>query len=577
MVSFLSFMPMMPRCAAVPALVAAALLAGCATEPESAHVEGARRPAPWLVDVTATAGLDFRHEAGFSGRFRMPEIMGSGAALFDADGDGDLDVFLVNGRADLDREDTSQTDRLYRQDPPGRFTDVTERAGLGGRAYGMGVAVGDIDNDGDEDVFVTNYGPDRLYENRGDGTFSDITDAAGIEVDGWSSSATFFDYDRDGLLDLFVARYVRYDPHKTCTDRAGRPDYCQPQAFPASTCVLLHNEGARRFIDVSARAGLLAAPGPGLGVVADDFDDDGWPDVFVANDGAANHLWMNQHDGTFIERAVRWGVAYNLSGRAQAGMGVACTDFDSNGRMDLLITNLGGETNTLFLNQGPPAGFTDATGESGMAETSLPVTGFGTAAPDLDLDGNVELLVANGRVIRGPSGTAGSAASPLEPYAEENHVFVGLGGGRLRPGGAEFAPFTEPLEVSRGLATGDVDADGDLDILVSNAGGPARLFLNEAPRRGAWLLVKAVDPRYRRDAIGARVTLVTKSARYSRTISAGFSYLSSSAALAHFGLPRESAAERVEVRWPDGREEWFPVEGLDRRLTLERGSGRSPS
>ena len=514
-------------------LLSLVLCGGCST----AEID------PWLVDVTAEVGLDFRHEAGAAGRFLLPEIMGSGVALLDADGDGALDIYFVNGR-----KGDGDTNRFYRQQPDGRFADATAGSGLGDNGYGMGVAVGDIDNDGDPDLYLTNHGPDRLYRNRGDGTFEEITAAAGIEVDGWSASATFFDYDLDGLLDLYVTRYVDDDAGKSCMDRAGRPDYCQPQVFPALTDVLLHNEGGGRFADVSAAAGILGSKGPGLGVVADDFDGDGLPDLFVANDGAANLLWLNRGDGRFDERAVDWGAAYNLAGRPEAGMGIACADFDDNGLPDLFLTHLASETHTLYLNQGPPAGFTDATGQSGMAAPSRGATGFGTAALDLELDGDLDLVVANGRVTRGRPHARSSVPAPWNLFAEPNQVFLNSGKGLFASALAEVAPFVSVVEVSRGLAIGDVDRDGDVDILTSNTGTAARLYRNDAPRAGSWLHVRAVDPRYGRDAIGARVTLVTGATRRMVTIRSGFSYLSSSPPVAYFGIPTGVTAERIEVR-----------------------------
>jgi len=543
-------------------------LTGCGDGPTSGD------GVPWLVDATQAAGLDFVHDSGARGTYRLPEIMASGAALFDADGDGDLDIYLTNGSPGQAADPASAVsrNRLYRQEAPARFVDATDTSGLGDAGYGMGVAVGDVDNDGDADVYLTNFGPDRLYENRGDATFRDVTERAGIAVDGWSSSAVFFDYDRDGFLDLYVARYVRYDMRKNCTDGTGRMDYCTPRVFAPATDVLLHNRGDGTFADVSAQAGIRAAIGPGLGVVAEDFDDDGWLDLYVANDGAANHLWLNGGDGRFREQGLVLGAAYNLEGRAEAGMGLVVADLDNDLNPDLFLTHLSGESHTLYRNRGPRAGFDDWTAESRISIPSVEDTGFGVAAIDLELDGDLDLLTVNGRVTRGPARSDADVPSPWDELAEPNRVMINLGQGEFDPGGPAVASFTEPVEISRGLATGDVDQDGDLDLLLSNVEGPARLYLNQAPRRGHWLLVRVVDPAHGRDAIGARVTLSAGKVRRRRTVSRGGSYQSSSDPRLHFSVQQAQPA-RLEVRWTDGRGESFEVAQWDSAITLTRGEG----
>jgi hypothetical protein len=530
----------------------------------------------WLVDATAGSGLDFVHETGARGSYLLPEIMASGVAVFDHDGDGDLDVYFTNGNHNLvaGGEDDAPSNRLYRQDAPGRFVDVTAGSGLGDGGYGMGVAVGDVDNDGDPDVYLTNYGPDRLYTNRGDGTFEDATGGALSNMDGWSSSAVFFDYDRDGWLDLFVARYVRYDPRKGCVDAGGRPDYCQPQVFAAAPGVLLHNRGDGTFEDVSGAAGIRAAAGPGLGVVVEDFNDDGWPDLYVANDGAANHLWINSQDGSFREQALITGSAYNLEGRAEAGMGIVAADFDNDLYPDLFLTHLSGETHTLYRNRGPSQGFDDVTARARLSTASVGDTGFGAVALDLELDGDLDIVVVNGRVTRGRARVEGSVPPPWDEFAEPNRVFLNMGDGIFESGASRVEAFTSPVEISRGLAVGDIDGDGDLDLVVSNAQARAKLYLNEAPRRGRWLLVRAVDPAHGRHAIGARVTLMTGGVGLTRTVSRGGSYLSSSDPWVHFGVV-SPAPSRLEVRWPDGGHESFKIAEWDRRITLSRGKGET--
>ena len=529
---------------------------------------------PWWEEFTTESGVDFTHESGAVGARELPEIMGAGVAAFDADGDGDLDLLFTNGAfgPGSDREAAgSVTDRFYRQTSPGVFQDDTERSGLGGHGYGMGIAAGDLDNDGDVDLYVTGYGQGALYANRGDGTFVDRTAASGIVNPGWSSSALFFDYDRDGFLDLFVVRYVAFDPDKPCYDRAGRPDYCGPTAFPPATDQLFHNEGDGTFREVSAAAGLSAVAGAGLGVACRDFDGDGWLDLAVANDAYANHLWINQGDGTFEELAFPLGFAFNQHGQAEAGMGIVAGDLDGDLTTDLFLTHLGVETNTVYRGVGE-RGFQDVTGRSGLAASSMPFTGFGTAALDGDQDGDLDLLVANGRVVRGADSAGDSA---WDAYREPNQMFVNEGDGRFREASArEGGAFTEPLEITRGLATGDLDGDGDLDVVVANVQGRARLYRNVFPEPGHWLGVRAVDPQLRRDAIGAAVTLEAGGERWLRTVDGQGGYQSSSSMTVHFGLGGAERYDALRVVWPDGLEESFEGGVVDRVVVVERGGGK---
>ena len=532
----------------------------------------------WLTEITSSVGIDFVHETGATGDLHMAEVMGAGCALFDYDNDGDLDLYLTTSNRTLPAGAVASApvNRLYRQEADGRFVDVTIASGLGDGGYGMGVAVGDIDNDGDADVYVTNYGRDRLYRNRGDGTFVDITDAAGLEVDGWSCSAAFFDYDGDGFLDLFVTQYVNYTPRR-CFDLAGRPDYCGPLAFPPRSDVLLHNNGDGTFSDVSEAAGITVVAAAGLGVVCEDLDDDGRIDVYVANDAYPNHLWINRGDGTFEESAVIMGAAYNLHGQPEAGMGVLAADLDNDLALDLFVTHLRVETNTHYRNLGAGAGFIDTTGESGLGASSMLYTGFGVAAFDLELDGDLDIFVVNGRVNRlDPlEGARPWTAPPWDFLAEPNLFYLNAGGGRFVLTLEPVEAFTRPIEVTRGLAIGDIDDDGDVDLVINNAAGPARLYRNDAPRRGHWLIVRPVDPALRRDAIGARVTVFLDGRRLMRPITRSFGYLSSSDPRAHFGLGDADRVERIEVRWPGGDREDFAVPGIDRVVELVRGTGRS--
>ena len=568
-----------PRARSVAlACLLACLLAACSSggsETDRPEPQPLAPATPWLTEITDEVGLDFTHEAGPTGEFMLPEIMGSGAALFDYDNDGDLDIYLTTCNWSLvegsDRE--APVNKLYRHDDDGSFTDVTAEAGLGDDGYGMGLAIGDIDNDGDEDLFVTNYGPDRLYRNRGDGTFEEIAEESGAAVDGWSVSASFLDYDRDGFLDLYVTRYVEYDPTIDCFDTAGRRDYCGPTVFKPATDVLLRNNGDGTFTDTSEISGIASVSAAGLGLICEDLNEDGWVDVYTANDAYANQLWLNQRDGTFRDEGLVMGVAYNMHGHAEAGMGVLAADFDNDAFSDLFVTHLRKETNTIYRNNGDGTGFSDISAMSGLGKSSMPYTGFGTIAVDVELDGDLDILVANGRVQRGDPLPGAGVPPPWDLFSEPNLFYLNDGSARFSLACDLLAPFCEPIEITRALATGDIDDDGDLDVLVSNIQGRARLYRNDAPRAGHWLSVRAFDPRLNRDALGARVVLVFSGSRQLRTISSGYSYLSSSPPRAHFGLGDASSADRIEVTWPDGLKEQFPVGAVDRVLRVERASG----
>jgi hypothetical protein len=519
----------------------------------------------------------------------MPQIMGSGAALLDYDNDGRLDVYLIQNGGPK----SQSTNRLFHQEADGRFKDVSAGSGLDIAGYGMGVAVGDVNNDGWPDVLITEYGGLRLFLNNGNGTFTDVTKAAGLESVHWSTSAAFFDYDRDGWLDLVVVNYVDYSPSRPCGD-ARKPDYCHPNAFGGTVTKLYHNLGALkariedrgskaaalvRFEDVTLKSGLGRLPGPGLGVVCADFDGDGWPDVFVANDSKANRLWINQRDGTFQEEGVVRGVAYHALGRAQANMGVALGDVSGGGLFDLYVTHLTQETNTLW-RQGPRGLFRDQTAAAGLAGPRWRGTGFGTVLGDFDHDGALDLAVVNGRVARaeGLPGQGGDVSAALAPfwrdYTERNQLFANEGDSRFRDISPENRPFCGPAAVSRGLACGDLNDDGALDLLVTTVAGPARLYRNVAPNRGHWLMVRALDPVLKRDAYGAEITVRSGGRFWRRWLNPGSSYLCSNDPRAHFGLGPAERVDAVEVRWPDGTTEVFPGCGIDRLMVLRKGEGQ---
>ena len=560
-------------------LVLLGLLFGCAEEPARAPV--AEAPATALEealpscfrDVTLEVGLDFVHQAPLDGTFYMPEIMGPGGAVFDADGDGLLDLYLVNGGPGAG--ETEATNRLFLQRPGGTFEDVTERAGVGDPTFGMGATVGDVDNDGDLDLYVTNYGKDRLYRNLGDGRFQDVTAAAGIDADGWSTTAGFFDFDLDGWLDLYVVRYVAFDPAKRCTHVSSTPEYCGPTAFDGVSDLLFRNLGDGRFQEIGARLGLRDEAGAGLGLALADFDGDGVTEIFVANDGEENHLWSAAATG-FQQDAIGRGVAANLLGKVEASMGVALADLDGDLSLDVFLTHLEDETNTLYLNRGP-GDFEDRVAASGLGSPSLLFTGFGVEAFDLELDGDLDLAVVNGKVRRSASrGGAGGGPvgeDPLREYREPNLLFENLGGSRFRKAECGRA-FAAPLEVSRGLVAADLDRDGDSDLLVLNVAGPARLWRNEQTSGHHWIAVRAVDPNLGRDAVGALVRIDAGGHSQVRLISHVRSYLVGTEAVASFGLGEAAQVESAAVRWPSGDWETFGPLEADREVTLKKGEGK---
>ncbi len=535
------------------------------------------QPKGYFTEITREAGIDFVHEAGNEGKYWLPEIMAAGGAFLDFDGDGDLDIYLIqSGPLPETRSTERPANRLYRQDPGGKFVDVTASSGLGDTGYGTGVAVGDIDNDGRVDVYVANYGPDALYHNEGGGKFRNVTKSFGIVEDGWSASAVFCDYDGDGFLDLYVTHYVKNDITKNCVAGDGSPDYCSPQSFSYDKDTLFHNEGGRSFTDVSEKSGIHALAAPGLGVLCADLTGDGRPDFYVANDGEANQLWVNEGDGKFSDQAFLLGAALNSMGRAEAGMGVIIGDVDGNGHFDLFITHLQNQTNTLYLSDGM-GGFEDATTARGLGAVSLKYTGFGTAFFDFDHDGDLDIAIVDGRVRKDPPLAGAKVPEYWKPYAEPNLLFENDGNGNFTDASAKAGDFTSEIEVSKGLAVGDVDSDGDLDLVETNTDGPARLFRNDAPKRGNWLIVRAYEPARKRDSYGAVVTLVAGGKRTVRIADPGYSYLSSNDPRAHFGVVGASgnaSFESIEVLWPDGSRESFPGGALNRALTLEKGKGK---
>jgi hypothetical protein len=537
--------------------------------------------------VAEEVGLRFRHFTGATGEFFMPEIMGAGVALFDYDNDGDLDVYLVQGTTFDPTQDPRRAkfppplgwkpgNRLFRNllSETGKlqFEDVTEKAGVGHIGYGMGVAVGDYDNDGFQDLYVTNFGHNVLYHNNGDGTFTDVTAQAGVDDPRWSASAAWVDFDRDGHLDLFVANYLDFNVkgNKQCYVSTGERDYCTPKMYQPVPGRLFRNRGDGTFEDVTEAAGIGAAVGPGLGVVCADFNGDGWPDIYVANDGAAAHLWINQRNGTFKERSLLSGTAYNAEGAPQAGMGVAAGDFDNDGDEDILKTNLSNEGCNLYVNDGR-GNFYDASTELGLLLPTFPYTGFGTEWIDYDNDGRFDLFIANGAVNR-----MKSLRGSVYPFNQPNQLFHNEGDGKkFREVTGVAGPALALSDVSRGAAFGDIDNDGAIDIVVANNNGPARLLLNQtrSVNRNHWLLVRLEAANVNRFGIGARIEVHQRGRKLVRRAHTDSSYLSANDVRVHFGLGEDAKIDGLVVYWPDGRSEAWDKVQADRIVTLRQGTG----
>ena len=521
-----------------------------------------------LIDVTQPAGIAFRHNSGAFGKKYLPETLGSGCAFFDYDGDGWLDLLLLNSMDWPGQARQRSTMKLYRNNRDGTFADVTKAAGLDLEMYGIGVAVGDYDNDGYADLLITCYGQCRLFHNSGNGSFTEVTKAAGL--DGYSSlstSALWFDYDRDGYLDLLIANYVKWSPETDiyCSLDGHSKSYCTPEAYPGATCWLFRNRGDGTFEDVTGKAGLNDPTSKSLGLTVIDYNQDGWPDVFIANDTQPNKLYRNNHDGTFSENAVEAGVAFSEDGLARAGMGVDAADYDNSGVPSLVVTNFSDQMIGLYRNEGNGF-FVDQAPQSSVGRSSRLTLGFGCFFFDVDLDGLLDLLVANGHIDESITRVESSIH-----YAEPPHLFHNEGHGKFREITAQVGgSFAEP-KVARGAAYGDYDNDGDLDIVLTTNNGPAYLYRNDSG--GNSIRFRTVGTKSNRDGIGTNVRIFTPQGRRWLTVKSGSSYLSQSDRSVTFGLGPMTAIDRVQFEWPSGlKQELGRLEG-GRTYVVEEGKG----
>jgi hypothetical protein len=534
---------------------------------------------PIFTDVTTSSGVKFRNEASHTSQKYLTETMGGGVAMLDYDRDGNLDLFFVNGAAladpmpqggQADKTQSRYWNRLYRNRGDGTFADVTEQAGLKGRGYGMGAVVGDYDNDGWPDLYLTNYGTNILYRNRGDGTFADVTARSGVAGGGWSAGAAFVDYDRDGHLDLIVARYMIWDYTKNvwCGERApAQRTYCHPDQFAPATPLVYRNDGDGTFTDESSESGLAVA-GKGLGIAVNDFDGDGWPDVFIANDSVAQQLFRNQGGVTFQEVGLLQGIGYNQDGRVFAGMGAAFADYDNDGRADIFVNALSRQGYSLFNNQAEF--FEDVSVRSGITKATLQNSGWGTKFFDYDNDGWKDLLVGQGHVMDNIELTQPDLRylQPLLLMRNNKGAFVDVS----KQGGPSFL---KPL-AARGVAVGDLNNDGLLDVAINCNDQPAVILRNESGRAGHWLSINLIGGRSNRDGMGAKIRVLSESGleQYGYVSTAG-SYVSSHDKRVHFGLGADDKALLVEVTWPSGTQQRIENVAADQVLSVNETEART--
>lgn len=503
-------------------------------------------PQPWFVDQSAAQGIDFVHVRSDEIRFYLPEIMSGGAGWIDYDRDGFLDLYLVQGGALDAGASIKPGNKLYRNMGGTSFEEVTDQAKVGDTGYGMGLAIGDYDLDGDDDLYVTNVGPNVLYRNEGNGAFTDATNEAGIGHPGWGTSAVFADYNNDGYPDLYVVNYINWSPEQelACTSGGAGRDYCHPDNYRApATDVLYLNQQDGSFLETTRQAGIAETAANGLGIVAADFNDDNLVDFYIANDGNPNNFWVNNGDGTFTDRGLMSGTAVNRQGMAEAGMGVTAFDLEQDGDLDLFMTHLRDETNTLYRNDG--GGFQDVTVASGLSTASIAYTGFGVGAADFDHDGLKDVYVVNGRV--GRSGVSRAA----DPFAEPNQLFKGSKPGAFQEVLPEGGLATPLVETSRAAAFGDYDNDGDIDIAVANNGGVARLLQNISTKKGNWIGFLMRNEQGA-PATGAQLKVYAGSRLFYGTVQRAGSYQASNDPRIHLGIGQAAAIDSAIVTWPNG-------------------------
>ena len=572
-------------------LMTAFLLSSCSSEtptgeskpvtpPPASEATSSSQPnksnSGWFKDVTAASGVDFTYQTHITEQGHLAAAVGGGMAIFDVEGDGDLDLYFVqaNDLSSATDKKPPTGNKLFLQTAPLKFVDATEQSGLGDLGHGMGVACADYDGDGDIDVYLCNFGKDALYRNNGDGTFTNVTVEAGIGVEGISISAGWIDFDQDSDLDLYITQYIEFNPETVCNDAAGRAEFCGPKAFPPSLDVFLENNGDGTFRDISKEVGIRESAAASLGVSVFDFDEDGRTDLYLANDAYENNLYRNVEKGGFVDEASLLGAALNMNGQAEAGMGVVAADLDRDGLADLFVTHLLMESNTFYRNLGAGIGFNDETGQARLASSSMAYTGFGLTAADIELDGDLDLLIANGKVTRGDNPFPCQTPEPLTEYSEPNLIYLNDGSGKFTLDDQVGGLLTDTVRVSRGLVHADLDRDGDLDMVVTHLHEPSQIFRNDAPRSGSWLTVRLEREGSDPVAEGASIQTSDGKVPLVRIHSACRGYASSFPHEVHFGAI--DPGKQITVFWPGGIEEIFEIPEWNQHVTLKFGEGNKP-